>query len=297
MARPAVDIVVPFAGSAAALAEVVARMGALELAAGDTVTVVDNRPAAEITAAPASDRVRVIEAPERQSSYHARNRGAAAGANPWILFLDGDVRPAPGLLDALFDPDPQPRTGVLAGGIADTGDDAVALGVADHASLGEDVTLGRQWAYAQTANAAVRREAFDAVGGFVGDIRSAGDADLCFRLRDAGWAIERRPHARVGHVSRDRLRSLAGQKARHGAGAAWLERRWPGSMPPEHVRAADLVRDVARAARRAAAGDREAARAALVRPTTWAAFHAGRRLSNEAPAGRERWRPLDGWLR
>ena len=36
--------------------------------------------------------------------------------------------------------------------------------------------------YAQTAHCAVRRSAFEAVGGFREDIRSGGDADLCFRL-------------------------------------------------------------------------------------------------------------------
>ena len=44
MSRSRVDVVVPFAGSAAALAALVARLELLTLRDGDTVSVVDNRP-------------------------------------------------------------------------------------------------------------------------------------------------------------------------------------------------------------------------------------------------------------
>src|SRR6185437_15286505 len=88
-----------------------------------------------------------------------------------------------------------------------------------------------QWSYAQTANCAIRREAFQQVGGFVEEIRSGGDADICFRLKDAGWEIESRDGALVTHTSRSRLSKLLRQRARMGAGAAWLDARHPGSFP------------------------------------------------------------------
>jgi GT2 family glycosyltransferase len=118
--------------------------------------------------------------------------------------------------------------------------------------------------YAQTANCAVRASAFAAAGGFAGDIGSsaAGDADLCWRLQEAGWEIESRPTAAVDHENRVRFRDLLRQLARHGAGLAWLERRYPGSSPRPTGR--DLIRRAPHyllAAARAA--DREQAAFAL----------------------------------
>ena len=84
-----------------------------------------------------------------------------------------------------------------------------------------------RWGYAQTANAAFRRTAFEEVGGFEEHARSGGDADLCFRLRAAGWELVYRPEAMVVHRNRTTLRSLLRQRARHGAGSAWLNRRNP----------------------------------------------------------------------
>src|SRR4051812_5946544 len=109
MSRPAVDVVVPFAGSDDALGDLLERMGALERRDGDTLTIVDNRAAAAAAAAvdadaaadarradpPDADVPHVIAASGQQSSYYARNRGAELGRAPWILFLDADVDPPP----------------------------------------------------------------------------------------------------------------------------------------------------------------------------------------------------------
>jgi hypothetical protein len=225
------DVVIPFRGPADELRRVVERAGVLRLGPGDRLFVVDNRPGG----APVDDPA-VLRAPERQSSYHARNRGAAAGSAPWIVFLDGDVVPVPDLLDRYLDAAPADDVGVLAGRITDQpaapGDPIALRYAAAHGLMDEAITLrDGPWAYAQTANCAVRREAFAAMGGFVETIRSGGDADLCFRLRDAGWRLETRPAATVVHRNRATLRGLGRQVARHGAGAAWLDRRHPGSFP------------------------------------------------------------------
>jgi hypothetical protein len=79
-----------------------------------------------------------------------------------------------------------------------------------------------------TANLLVRRTAFEAVGGFAEGIRSGGDADLCWRMQDAGWAIEHRPRAIVAHEHRATIRGLLRQAARTAAGTRWLEARHPG---------------------------------------------------------------------
>ena len=82
----------------------------------------------------------------------------------------------------------------------------------------------------------MRRTAFEAAGGFAGHVVSGGDADLCWRLRADGWELEERPRAAAGHRSRERAGALLAQVARHGEGAGWLERRWPGSAPAPTAR-------------------------------------------------------------
>jgi GT2 family glycosyltransferase len=276
-----VDVVVPFAGTAAALADVVARVGALARRDGDTLTVVVNRPGLARGAAGAGAGVEVVEAAAVRSSYHARNAGARRGRAPWLLFLDADVEAPADLLDRLFAPPPAGRTAVLAGGVRDLPGPGPAARYAEQTgAMSQEVTLGHgRWAFAQTACCAVRRSAFEQVGGFR-EVRSGGDADLGFRLRAAGWELERREHAAVGHRGRGSVAALLGQRARHGAGIAWLNREHPGSFPPRSL--PGTVRFAARRSRTALgarrAGDDDAALRAALDGATLVAFELGRRV-------------------
>jgi GT2 family glycosyltransferase len=252
VARPRVDVVVPFRGSPEALDELRAHLSALELSDGDTILVVDNTPGQSWRSGMDPSGVPVLAASGRQTPGYARNRGADVGSGEWVVFLDADTEPQPNLLDSYFEPQPKPETAVLAGGIIDEPVPADAPGPARYAFLrrtlsqdrtlemGRDRTLemGRdgplqmaQFAFAQTANVACRRSAFEAVGGFREDIRAAEDADLSYRLKAAGWRIERREQAAVVHRNRRTLRPFIEQATLHGAGAAWLDRHYPGSFP------------------------------------------------------------------
>jgi cellulose synthase/poly-beta-1,6-N-acetylglucosamine synthase-like glycosyltransferase len=282
--RPGVDVVVPFAGSTASLAALVRTMGRLTLRDSDTLTIVDNRPAGSEAVEGTS------RAPERQSSYFARNAGVREGAGPWLLFLDADVVPPEDLLDRYFAQEPAPRVAVLAGGVVDEplADDDRASAAARYAMLRDSMSqehtlLVGRWSYAQTANCAVRREAFDQVGGFRDHVRSGGDADLCFRLRAAGWEIEPRDGAAVVHSSRRSLKALVRQRVRHGAGAAWLSREHPGAFPRARWLglAKWTVTSLATAAAARARGRRDDALLLAMEPLLKWAFELGRLFPNE----------------
>jgi GT2 family glycosyltransferase len=176
----------------------------------------------------------VVTAPEQQSAYHARNRGVEASAAEWLVFLDGDVFPQCDLIDRYFDTPPEHGIGVLAGTIVDEEpetDDWVQRYsyLCRMIDQRNSVKAGR--AFAKTANCAVRRAAFDAVGGFAEGIRSGGDADLCYRIIDAGWRLESRSDAVAVHRGRSSLSGMLGQRARHGSGLDWLNERYPGLAP------------------------------------------------------------------
>jgi hypothetical protein len=230
--RPAVDVVLPFKGSDDDLARVAERLAGLALRDGDTLTIADNRPGAlDSTRGP----VRIVGAGAKQTSYFARNAAASHGHAPWLVFLDADVLPPSDLLDSYFAEAPGHQTGVLAGAVVDeepATDTAASRYAYLKSSMSQEITLADDaWPFAQTANAAVRRTAFAQVGGFDDAVRSGGDADLCFRLRAAGWELERRPGAAVVHRNRTTIPRMLAQRARHGAGAGWLSRRWPGALP------------------------------------------------------------------
>jgi GT2 family glycosyltransferase len=286
--RPAADVVVPVAADADGLRAVVARMRQLTLCEGDTLTVVDNRGVGV-------DDGLVLVAAGTPTSYYARNAGAGRGVAPWLVFLDADVEPPSDLLDRMLGGGIDERVGVLAGGVIDApvgpGGPAAARFAELKGSMSQDVTLGHgDWAFAQTANAAVRRTAFEAAGGFREEVRSGGDADLCWRLRAAGWKLEARPAAAVLHRNRQTIRAMLGQRFRHGSGAAWLGRQHRGALPARSWPGLALwaMRRAASGARALARGDRdEAVLGLLDGPAVWA-FELGRLVSNRPLPARQR---------
>jgi GT2 family glycosyltransferase len=284
--------VVPFSGHPHELEQLKSRLARLSLEPSDTIVVVDNGPEEHPQESSGNGRVRLLAARERPSPGYARNRGAACGTAEWLVFLDADTEPAPDLIDRYFDVAPAEATAQLAGRVIDepVGRDAPAP--ARYAYLRGTLDQSRTLEssprpFAQTANVACRRTAFEAVGGFREDIWPAEDADLSYRLIDAGWAIERREQASVVHINRRTLRGLVGQAARHGAGCAWLDRAYPGSFPPRRlpglvwwgVRFA--VSGLVKAGLRR---DRDEAVRAVYEPLWELAFELGRRRSIERPS-------------
>ena len=128
---------------------------------------------------------------------------------------------------------PRSAPGCIGGGVLDEPVPAGAGVVARYGHLRgvmsqeQTFDFGDRWGYPKTANVACRRAAFEQVGGFTEQIRAAEDADLTYRLRAAGWEVERREHASVVHSSRTTLRGLV-----RAAGAVGRRRRLGGQALP-----------------------------------------------------------------
>ena len=236
MPRPGASVIVPFRGDASQAARLARSLALLEVGPGDEVVVADNSDAG-VSFAEGSG-VRVVQATSVRSSYFARNAGAGAAtkredAERWLLFTDADCMPVPWLLDAYFTQPVADDVGALAGSVLS--DPAqrhfLARYATDRGFLDQEAGLHTAEDAAATANLAVRRSAFDEIGGFEEGIRSGGDVDLCRRLVGAGWRIERRPGAIVTHLHRESLSDLMATIARYASGARWLNERYPGSAP------------------------------------------------------------------
>ena len=227
VARPPVSVIVPFHGDEAAASAAMQALRAIALRPGDELLVADNTE----TGVLAAGFEEGFATRAKRQPYNARNQAAARAAGEWLLFTDADCRPRPELLAAYFDPVPGERVGALAGEIvaANEGGTLAQRYGADRRLLSSELFLAHPYKpMGVTANLLVRRAAFEAVGGFAEGIRSGGDADLCWRLQDAGWAIEHRPRAVVAHEHRATVRALLRQAARTAAGTRWLEQRHPG---------------------------------------------------------------------
>lgn len=295
--RPLVDVIMPFAGPEADLRQALTVLGSLRIRPGDTVTLVDNTP-------------RPIDRPRREevgtvtvvrdssigSSYYARNVGGRLTRNPWIIFIDADVIVPSTLLDDYFVTPPGERTGVLVGGIRDVGPTAGQTRLPPAAQyaylqsfLDQRGTMEREeFAYAKTANCAIRRTALETEGWFLEGLRSGGDAEICFRLGRAGWILEWRDGATVIHQSRDTVRRLLRQVGKHGSGSQWLEERYPGFSP--RGRTVGVLRWSIMCALSACHAllvrDRDRALIQGMNGLTGWAFHLGRFRTNEVAAQR-----------
>jgi GT2 family glycosyltransferase len=246
--RPAVSVVMPFAGSRAEAEGALAALHGLNARPDDELILADNAGVASAddeAAWPAGERVAVVPATGEQSPSHARNAGAARATRPWILFLDADCVAPADLLERFFARPVNDDVGALAGAVvaAPGGDGLAARCGAAKSFLDQDTHLAHPFMpRAVAANLLVRREAFEAVGGFYEGVRAAEDTDFSWRLQRAGWRLEGRREAVVEHRYRTTVRALRRQWRGYAAGRAWLGRRYDGFAPqPALTRAAGRV--------------------------------------------------------
>jgi GT2 family glycosyltransferase len=228
MSRPAVSVVMPFAGDAAAATAAVASLRSLVVADGDQLILSDNSGVAG-----AVEGVVVVDAAGERSPAHARNAGAARAGGEWILFLDADCFPEPGLIDAYFAAPVDQRVGALAGEVVPAaGASTVAERYATARNfLGQQAHLAHPYLpRAVAANLLVRRAAFEQLGGFAEGVRAGEDTDFSWRLQEAGWLLEPRS-ARVEHRYRTTVSELRRQWRGYAAGRAWLATRYPEFKP------------------------------------------------------------------
>jgi glycosyltransferase involved in cell wall biosynthesis len=163
----------------------------------------------------------------------ARNAGAAAADTPHLLFLDADDRLPAGALDALRPPlEADGALGFTYGRTHFFGDLGGELGLPAYDPYR---LLHRSLV---SATSLLRREAFDAVGGFDPEVPGYEDWDLYLGLLEHGWegrrvdavTLEYRRHGLSGFGAdrrgyRSRYRALRRKHSRLFARRAELARR------------------------------------------------------------------------
>ena len=223
--------------------------------------VIDNA-SRDRTADVARARGATVVTEPRPGRARARNRGVAATEANLLAFTDADCRPHPDWLERL--------AARLERGEPLVAGRVVVTTSAKPNAIERFEALWRfrddpQRGWAPTATLGMRREAFDAIGGFDARYRHIGeDVDLCLRARAAGYELTRCPEAVVEHAAESERRpvlrrsfeqayALHDLHRRHGLRAGrywrnpgalirgdWALRRFgidPAQMPPGERRA------------------------------------------------------------
>lgn len=148
--------------------------------------------------------LRAIEVGDRLSPGGARNAGAAQASGDLLAFLDADAVPCPGWLEQL-ERALSAEVDAVAGAVGN-GTPESRTGTAEHLLLFSEVLAvrPRELRHGPSVNLLVRREYFDAAGGFCERLRAGEDSVFTYPLA-RGRRLAFAPDAIVEHLNRTRL--------------------------------------------------------------------------------------------
>jgi hypothetical protein len=203
------DVVVPVRDGGAYLARTLVPLLA-SLPPGASVLVCDDGSRDGSAELARSVGARVLRRETSEGPAAARNRGAREGGADRIVFLDADCRVHPDTIARLMAALDDPAVAAAFGSYDDAPEARTTVSL--YKNLAHHFVHQRSRAEAETFWAGcgiVRREAFEAVGGFDEAFArpSIEDVDLGYRLRSAGHRIRLVPEAQVTHLKEWRLGS------------------------------------------------------------------------------------------
>lgn len=162
-----------------------------------------------------------------QSSYAARNLAIRKARYDILVFTDADCRPQPNWLREIIRPFVKPEVGIVAGEIVALSGKSLLEKYADRKQLMSQKFLLEHpfLPYGQTANLAIRKQAFIEVGLFRPYLTTGGDADICWRIQKEGkWQLEYAADAIIEHRHRANFKSFRSQFRRYGNSNLYLHK-------------------------------------------------------------------------
>lgn len=183
--------------------------------------------------------VEVLRHGSNRGPAAARNTGLRAAASDYVAFLDSDVVPRRGWLEALLGHFCDPTVALVAPRIVSLAHDDTPI--ARYEAVHSSLDLGGREApvipystvsYVPSAAIICRRDILTNIGGFDEGMRSGEDVDLCWRLVETGARLRYEPVALVAHDHRTRLGGWLSRKAYYGQSAAPLSERHPDKTAP-----------------------------------------------------------------
>lgn len=232
-----VTVVIPVRDNRGGLARLVPSLR------GMSVIVVDDGSATPVRAkdlpGDGTADIRIVRHENSRGPAAARNTGLGMCDTGFVAFLDSDVLPQRGWLEALMGHFCDPAVAAVAPRITALDGDGSAI--ARYEAVRSSLDLGAHESavipygavsYVPSAAIVCRRSAVESIGGFDEALHSGEDVDLCWRLVDAGWRLRYEPVADVDHQHRLGLRPWLSRRAFYGGSAASLSQRHPEKTAP-----------------------------------------------------------------
>lgn len=201
-------------------------------------------------------RLRPLVQP-RSGPAAARNRGLAAAEEPYVLFVDDDVLPAPSLVRRHAESHQAGDAVVIGPLLAASGTRPAPWTSWEWTTLLEQYAAmaNGEWAPTPrqfyTGNASVRIDHLRAVGGFDPGFKRGEDVELAWRLHDRGLRFVFNPEAAAEHLAQRSFAAWVDAAHEYGRTDVMLERKRgghgvPGWAPDEFNRRHRYTRLLAR---------------------------------------------------
>jgi GT2 family glycosyltransferase len=221
---PEISVIVPVRDGADALPALLLSLARQTLGADRFEVVVVDNASRDATAEVARRTGATVASEPVPNRARARNRGAAVARADLLAFTDADCVAEPGWLEAMVGC--RERAHLVAGRVRVTTTERPNAVERFEVlwRFSQEAWVRQGWA--ATANLAVRRDAFDAVGGLDAAYHHlAEDADFCIRAGRAGLSLGYCDEAVVTHAAERRLGDLLRRAFFHGYSSSQALRR------------------------------------------------------------------------
>ena len=160
----------------------------------------------------------------------ARNLGWRAATTPLIWFIDSDCVSEPHALELLLQLQADsPYVGV-GGSYGNMRPESLLACLIHEEIVERHRTMPEEVNFLATFNVLYSREMLEKVGGFDERFIMAQDAELAFRIRQAGGRLGFDARSKVKHFHPNRLKAYLRTQAKQGYWRAWLYMEYPNRM-------------------------------------------------------------------
>jgi glycosyltransferase involved in cell wall biosynthesis len=179
--------------------------------------------------------LRILDALDRRNASYARNVGVRAASCDRLLFVDADDQLAPGYVDAMTTALEHHRFVTSRVDCMTLNEEWVQLAHGDPWQT-DSVPVGFDFLPVTGPNVALRRDLYEAAGGYPEDFSGCQDIVFAWRVQLAGASIHFVPDAVYRYRHRDSIRGLYRQCVNWGYSDAQLYDRFRAlGMPPRDL--------------------------------------------------------------